>query len=636
MSNITPASMLEKLSLVDNPNRRLGENGHIELTFEGLGDAFLGLFDKLVRGLDTEILEGLIDNVLKETSTPESVKNLFLLAFQTRWCRGGKGERNLFYKFIIILYDKGYRDEVLAIIHLIPLYGYWKDLLSLLLECNNKDVDYAPLRSKIWILFAKQIKEDYNEVTTAEKEGRRPCNISLVGKFAPSEGKKFSKLLKADKEICLMLFEAIKGKNINDEKIKWNIHRGKYRRILTKLRKALNVTEVLMCANIWSEIKLLNVSSIAMARYKRAFLNEGKNKNKEDDPDRIMCKEKFVKILEGKKAGKLNGKQLFPHELVAEVLKKDLSDLVKLVLNTQWKAVRTGLLEQVEARKAELAASAMSLDDADAACMAAADKNHNPVLEIVRDVLVNIAVTTGASKPTDMSRLVCMADVSGSMSGIPMHVAIALGILVSEVCHPAFRKKVLTFSTDPKWHTLPDGPFVDKVESLSSAHWGMSTNFEKAMWLIIEMVISNRLEQHDIPDLLVVSDMQFNEANNGNTWNTAYENIEKMFRDTGIKVHKKPLTPPKIIFWNVRADTCGYPAAADQKGVMLLSGYSPSLMKFILSGEMEEEVAETIDSDGNIVKVTRQINPSEALQRILNDSGLDAVRAVLDALPKKS
>jgi hypothetical protein len=222
------------------------------------------------------------------------------------------------------------------------------------------------------------------------------------------------------------------------------------------------------------------------------------------------------------------------------------------------------------------------------------------------------------------------------MSGIPMHVAIALGILVSEVCHPAFRNKVLTFSTVPKWHTLPDGPFVDKVESLSSAHWDMSTNFEKAMRLIIIMVISNRLEQHDIPDLLVVSDMQFNEANNGNTWNTAYENIKKMFRDTGIKVHKKPLTPPKIIFWNVRANTCGYPAAADQKGVMLLSGYSPSLMKFILSGEMEEEVAETIDSDGNIVKVTRQINPSEALQRILNDSGLDAVRAVLDALPKKS
>ena len=38
----------------------------------------------------------------------------------------------------------------------------------------------------------------------------------------------------------------------------------------------------------------------------------------------------------------------------------------------------------------------------------------------------------------------------------------------------------------------------------------------------------------------------------------------------------------------MRADTYGYPAEADQKGVMLISGYSPALMKFIMSGEMEE------------------------------------------------
>ena len=64
-----------------------------------------------------------------------------------------------------------------------------------------------------------------------------------------------------------------------------------------------------------------------------------------------------------------------------------------------------------------------------------------------------------------------------------------------------------------------------------------------------------------------------------------------LFHQVGMQVHGRPLNPPNIIFWNVRADTFGYPAAADQKGVMLLSGYSPALMKFILSGEMEEEVA---------------------------------------------
>ena len=69
-----------------------------------------------------------------------------------------------------------------------------------------------------------------------------------------------------------------------------------------------------------------------------------------------------------------------------------------------------------------------------------------------------------------------------------------------------------------------------------------------------------------------------------------------------MQVHGRPLSAPNIIFWNVRADTYGYPDAADQKDVMLLCGYSPALMKFILSWEMEEEVAEALDGDGNVVK----------------------------------
>jgi len=238
-----------------------------------------------------------------------------------------------------------------------------------------------------------------------------------------------------------------------------------------------------------------------------------------------------------------------------------------------------------------------------------------------------------------------MADVSGSMSGTPMHVAIALGILVSEVCHPAFRDKVLTFSEDPQWHQLqPDAAFVAKVQSLQAAAWGQSTDFAKAMRKIAELVSAERLEQHDVPDLLVVSDMQFDEARGGygggggeaphaHRWNTAHAEIAQLFHQVGMQVHGRPLNPPNIIFWNVRADTVGYPAAADQKGVMLLSGYSPALMKFILSGEMEEEVATALDEDGNVVITRRQADPRETLRRVLNDSGLDAVRAVLDAVP---
>ena len=119
-------------------------------------------------------------------------------------------------------------------------------------------------------------------------------------------------------------------------------------------------------------------------------------------------------------------------------------------------------------------------------------------------------------------------------------------------------------------------------------------------------------------------------------WDTVYEEIAQLFHEVGMQVHGRPLSAPNIIFWNVRANTYGYPAAADQKGVMLLSGYSPALMKFILSGEMEEEVAEALDGDGNVVKTRRQVDPREALRRVLNDSGLDAVRTVLDTMPDQS
>jgi hypothetical protein len=338
----------------------------------------------------------------------------------------------------------------------------------------------------------------------------------------------------------------------------------------------------------------------------------------------------------------------------------------------------------VEARKAELAQAAAPLQHAEAVDAASQLCPGVAALSVAAEALAAEAVCIGASRPVGLSRLVCMADVSGSMSGTPMHVAIALGVLVSEVCHPVFRDKVLTFSGNPTWHQLqPDASFVEKVQSLQSAHWGGSTDFAKAMRKIAELVSAQRLEQHDVPDLLVVSDMQFDAARggygggfggfgmvkgggstvtitgigtgsmmdrraalaqaravaasaaagHGGGWDTAHEEIVALFHQVGMQVHGRPLNPPNIIFWNVRADTFGYPAAADQKGVMLLSGYSPALMKFILSGEMEEEVATALDEEGNVVTTRRQVDPRETLQRVLGDSGLDAVHSVLDAVP---
>ena len=125
--------------------------------------------------------------------------------------------------------------------------------------------------------------------------------------------------------------------------------------------------------------------------------------------------------------------------------------------------------------------------------------------------------------------------------------------------------------------------------NLAQADWGGSTDFYAVMQLIADVVREKKLGAGEIPDLLVVSDMQFNEAVGHSAkryWQLVRDNIKRMFRDLGLELHGRPLDPPQIIFWNVRADTVGYPAAADDRGVMMLSGFSPALLKFVLSSEM--------------------------------------------------
>ena len=623
-------------------SHRLGENGHAELTAEGLGDPLLALFDKTVRGLDEARISSFVADIIAEARTKgdaEPLKNLFVLAFQTRWCRGGKGERKIFYHLLVVLYER-YAAVVVDLVQLIPTYGCWKDLLNLLLECKHGNVDYAPLRHKVWSMFARQLKADEEELAAAARQGRSP-KLSLAAKYAPSQGGQHSRVLKADKEIYKILFPGVALASSGAAS-------ARYRRLLSSLRRALAVPEVLMCAQKWAEINFAKVSSLCLDRHKRAFLNEGKDRAR-DNLDRLACREHLLEMIAEKGVSGLKGKQLFPHELVQQVLnpkRGDLSDAVCAILNIQWEAVRNGLLEMVEARKAEQAQASMLVDNVEALVTASKLCAQSTVLSVALDVAIDSAVSSSARKPVGLSRVVAMVDVSGSMSGTPMEAAIALGILTSEVTHPVFRDRVLTFSADPQWHDLSkETTFVQKVQSLERADWDMNTDFLKAMQKIAELVKNERLEQHDIPDLLVISDMQFDEAARvpptelfstaGSGRKTAHEKIVELFASVGMQVHGHPLQPPNIIFWNVRADTVGYPAPADQKGVMLLSGYSPSLMKFILSGEMEEECI-TLDEDGKIVKSRAQVDPRETLRRVLYDSGLDDVRSVLEQLPASS
>jgi hypothetical protein len=182
-----------------------------------------------------------------------------------------------------------------------------------------------------------------------------------------------------------------------------------------------------------------------------------------------------------------------------------------------------------------------------------------------------------------LASYVCMADVSGSMAGTPMHVSIALGILLSELTAPPFRDRVLTFSADPQWHVFaPEMTFVQKVLSLKSADWGYNTDFSAALRTISALAQTAGLEPPvEMPSLLVVSDMQFDEAHadaSAGGWHTAHEELTAEFA-------ARACAPPRVVFWNVRANTAGFQAGAAMPGVAMVSGYSPALMQQFLTGE---------------------------------------------------
>ncbi|MFX8562011.1 DUF2828 family protein, partial [Acinetobacter baumannii] len=70
-----------------------------------------------------------------------------------------------------------------------------------------------------------------------------------------------------------------------------------------------------------------------------------------------------------------------------------------------------------------------------------------------------------------------------------MEVAIALGILISELTHPAFRHRFITFHTSPEWVDLSScATIAEKVTMSQRAPWGGSTNIEAAFEMIAQAI----------------------------------------------------------------------------------------------------------------------------------------------------
>ena len=181
-------------------------------------------------------------------------------------------------------------------------------------------------------------------------------------------------------------------------------------------------------------------------------------------------------------------------------------------------------------------------------------------------------------------RILPVCDVSGSMStgdGLPMEVCISLGIYLAERNVGPFKDGFITFSNRPELQILSGKTLHSRVSQLHRAHWEMNTNLESVFSLILGRAIQFKLPEEDMPtDILILSDMQFDQAMR-NPADSVIRMIRSDYLTAGYEI-------PNVIFWNLRTSN-GIPVKFDEKGTALVSGFSPSIMKSLLGGELTPE-----------------------------------------------
>ena len=526
--------------LVDylDKTQKTGENGHVEHDWsENIQEQIIQFDFQMTRTNESGLksleqrLRSLLTKLKNEPDTTYRVI-LFKMIGCTRDIVAGKGECDLTYMMIRVWYDFYPQLAFVAIDSLLRRddnthqFGSWKDAKYFCEYCRRQGdaTDHQLIQHVVKTVNA-QLEKDFNCYMFSSEQN----NLSLLAKWIPREkSNKFGwlyELLATDFFPEYMITATTAGPR-SRAIIKC---KTEYRHIISKINKAIDTLQIKQCGQKWSEIDFNKVTSVSMTKQTKAFLNiKSKDETRyPDNEDRVQCAVNFNEHVSSSDK-EIKGKRVGIVDFVKRAIDTPSTGVLADVLNSQW-----------------------------------------------RD---------NSSMNESLGNMIAMVDVSGSMEGDPMHAAIGLGIRIAEKSR--LGKRVLTFSQDPEWVNLSKiDNFVDMVKCVQAAPWGMNTNFYRALNIILDAIVELKMPADDVKDmtLVILSDMQMDEADKCNK-HTLYENITREYAAAGVRVHRVPYTPPRILFWNLRS-TNGFPVDTTQSNTAMMSGYSPIMLnQFIETG----------------------------------------------------
>lgn len=495
-----------------NNETKLTENGAVG--YRTSGKKLLDLnfaVASLRRASETEIINKFMDAYFEDKVT--AIKWLFY----ARDIREGLGERRLF-RVVMKEFATQEPKAVKELITLVSEYGRFDDLWCLL-ETDLVDVVVEFVKT--------QLAEDFKNMS----EGK---SVSLLAKWMPSLNASSETTKKYASIICKKMGDTPRN----------------YRKLLSKMRKYIDVVECKMSAKEWNAINYETVPSRANLIYNNAFLR--------NDEERRRA---YLSALE-KGEAKINASTLFPHDIVHKY-GLGFGRGVDATLEGLWKALP----------------------------------------DTVKGCGNTIVVADGSGSMT--------CNVGGNTGVTALDVANSLAIYFAERSSGEFKDKYITFSERPQLVDFSNAKNLrDKLTIARQHNEVANTNIEAVFDLILSTAIKNHMTQEDIPaNILIVSDMEFDscatsgEAPSRNSWGwyhstynrpttTLFNTIAKKYEAHGYKL-------PRLVFWNVNSRTGTIPVKENDLGVALVSGFSVNIVNMVMSNKLDpyECLLDTLNTD---------------------------------------
>ena len=307
-----------------------------------------------------------------------------------------------------------------------------------------------------------------------------------------------------------------------------------YRKALSKLREHLAVVDRKASLNQWNDINYNHVPSKANLKYRNAFL-------KHDEERR---KAYLTSLYKGNDAVKINANSMFLYDIVQAYVEK----------SGYWGEILKSYDETLE-----------QLWNAQEA-----PKEYEDIL-IIRDG----------------SASMCQ-QLTGNSSVTALSVADSIALYCAHHNkNESFKNRFITFSNRPQMVDISMCQTLrDKLRRLHRFDDYSNTDIEATFDLILDTAVKNHLPQEELPSAcLIISDMQFDQATAHDDNTTVIESCRQKFEDLGY-------TMPRLIFWNVSVYAHNtIPVQMHPSGVILVSGFSKSIVDMVVSRELDPERA---------------------------------------------